>query len=624
MAKRLRKYRSAVIYLVLALTTLAVYWEVRDYEFVNYDDQEYVTENERVQAGLTVENIKWSFSVGHFSSWDPLTWLSHILDCELYGLNAGRHHLISLFFHIANTLLLFAVLKQMTGALWPSVFAAAAFALHPLHVESVAWISERKDVLSTFFWILTMGSYHIYVRRAGVGWYLLTLLLFAMGLMSKPMLVTLPFVLLLLDYWPLGRFENSEAVTTVSRWRIFRRLVLEKVSFFALSAVSSVITFVAQQGGGAVNRNEALGPAYRITNALNSYMTYIVKMFWPVRLTAFYPHRFGSAGMWLALIAALLLLTISVCIIRLAGKKKYLLTGWLWYLGTLVPVIGLVQVGNHSMADRYSYVPLTGLFIIIGWGFADLSVKWRFRKIILTISAVTVLAALGVCTRLQLRHWRNSVSLYEHAIEVTDNNYWAYAGLGAALCSQNKLDEGITYLKKTLQIMPSHSLAHCNLGMALARQGTVEEAIEHYKESLDLMPDDAKAESDLAEAIEDQQAVIYYNLANIYAEQGRSDEAVEYYTKVIELKPNSIIAQGRLGLLLAQQGRIEEAIGRFRAVLSERPEDYEMHFNVGVLLERQGKTGEAIAEYEQALKINPDYGKAIERLEAALSKQDGR
>ncbi|MHC4739804.1 MAG: tetratricopeptide repeat protein, partial [Planctomycetota bacterium] len=506
MDKRLNKYWPAVIYLFLALTTLAVYFEVRNYEFVNYDDQEYVTENKRVQAGLTTENVKWAFTSTKFSSWDPLTWLSHILDCELFGLNAGRHHLTNLFFHIANTLLLFAVLKQMTGAVWPSVFAAAAFALHPLHVESVAWISERKDVLSTFFWILTMGSYHIYVKRRGAGRYLLTLLLFAMGLMSKPMLITLPFVLLLLDYWPLSRFSNIEDVNTVSRWRIFRRLFLEKVPFFVLSAVSSVITFFAQQGGGAVNRNEALGPAYRITNAFNSYMTYIVKMIWPSRLAAFYPHRLGSSVMWQGFISVLLLLTISVFIIRLAGKKRYLLTGWLWYLGTLVPVIGLVQVGNHAMADRYSYVPLTGLFIIIGWGFADLSAKWRYRKTIVAISAVTILVTLGACTRLQLRHWRNSVSLCEHAIEVTENNYWAYAGLGAALCSQNKLDEGIVYLKKTLRIMPSHSLAHCNLGLALAQQGKFEEAIEHYKQALHLIGNDAKNESSLAEEIESRQA----------------------------------------------------------------------------------------------------------------------
>jgi tetratricopeptide (TPR) repeat protein len=353
-------------------------------------------------------------------------------------------------------------------------------------------------------------------------------------------------------------------------------------------------------------------------------MTYIVKMFWPVRLTAFYPHRLGAAVMWQALIAALLLLTISVFIIRLSGKKRYLLTGWLWYLGTLVPVIGLVQVGNHAMADRYSYVPLTGLFIIIGWGFADLLAKWRYRKTTLAISGVTVLVALAICTRLQLRHWRNSVSLYEHAIEVTENNYWAYAGLGAALCSQNKLDEGIAYLNKTLRIMPSHSLAHCNLGLAMAQQGKFEEAIGHYKQALHLIPNDAKIESSLAEEIEDRQAVMYFNLANSLAEKGSSDAAVEYYNKAIELKPNFIIAQGRLGLLLAQQGRIEEAIDRLRVVLSERPEDYEMHFNIGVLLERQGKIAEAIAEYGQALKINPDYAKASERLQAALSKQDGR
>jgi tetratricopeptide (TPR) repeat protein len=466
-----------------------------------------------------------------------------------------------------------------------------------------------------------MGAYHLYVKRPGIGWYLLTLLLFAMGLMSKPMLVTLPFVLLLLDYWPLNRFTSS-AVNTRSTWRVFRSLVWEKVPLVAFSVVSSIITFIAQQSGGAVNRIETIGPTYRIANSSISYITYIAKMIWPGRLAVFYPHRFAAVPMGQALIAALLLLTISILILHLAPKKKYLLTGWLWYLGTLVPVIGLVQVGAQAMADRYSYVPLTGLFIITAWGLADLSSKWRYRKITLAISAVTVLLTLALCTRLQLHHWHNSITLYEHAIEVTDNNYVAYAGLGAALCSQNKLDEGIAYLNKTLRIMPSHSIAHYNLGLAMTRQGRFEEAIGHYKQALHLLPNDAKIESNLAKAIENQQALTYCNLANTLADQGRSDEAVEYYNKAIELKPNFIIAQGRLGLVLAKQGRIDEAIGKLQLVLSERPDDFEMHCNVGVLLERQGKIAEAIKEYRHALQINPNYIKARKKLEGALAKRD--
>jgi Tfp pilus assembly protein PilF len=453
---------------------------------------------------------------------------------------------------------------------------------------------------------------------------LLTLALFAMGLMAKPMLVTLPFVLLLLDYWPLGRFTNSK----VTRRRIFGRLVLEKVPFFSLSAVSSVITFFVQQGGGAVNRIETIGPLSRIANAFISYMTYIVKMIWPARLAVFYPHRFAAVPMWQALVSILLLLTISVCVIYPARKKKYLLTGWLWYLGTLVPVIGLVQVGSQAMADRYSYVPLTGIFIMIGWGFADLSGKWRHRKIIVGVSAAAVLAALGVCTRLQVRHWHDSISLYEHAIEVTDDNFVAYAGLGAALCDQDRLDEGIRNLSRALEIMPKHHNAYCNMALAMSRKGKFSEAVECYRQALRIEPDNLETQNSLARAIEEkekyEQAMDFFERANSFANQDKIDEAVEYYKKAVELKPNFIIAQGRLGLLLAQQGRIEEAIGRFRVVLSERPDDYEMHFNVGVLLERQGKIDEAIAEYRQALEINPDYAKARERLEEALSKQEGR
>jgi len=624
MATRLTKYRPAVIYVVLAISTLAIYCEVRKCEFVNYDDEEYVSKNEYVGAGLTADSIRWAFTSTDFSNWHPLTWLSHMLDSELFGLNGGMHHVISLIFHIANALLLFAVLKQMAGALWPSAFVAAAFALHPLHVESVAWVSERKDVLSTFFWILTMGSYHIYVRRAGARWYLLTLAVFATGLMAKPMLVTLPFVLLLLDYWPLGRFANSK----FSRRRIFGRLVLEKVPFFALSVVSSAITFFVQQGGGAVNRIETIGPLYRIANAFISYMTYIVKMIWPSGLAVFYPHRFAAVPIWQALVSTLLLLTISVCVIYLARKKKYLLTGWLWYLGTLVPVIGLVQVGSQAMADRYSYVPLMGLFIMIGWGFADLSRKWRHKKIIVGVSAAAVLAALAVCTRLQVRHWHDSISLYEHAIEVTDDNFVAYAGLGAALCDENRLDEGIRNLTRALQIMPKHHNAYCNMALAMSRKGKFSEAVECYRQALRIEPDNLETRNSLARAIEEkqeyEQAMDFFERANSFANQDKIDEAVEYYKKAVELKPNFIIAQGRLGLLLAQQGRIEEAIDRFRVVLSERPDDYEMHFNVGVLLERQDKIDEAISKYRQALEINPDYAKARVRLEEALSKQEGR
>ena len=633
------KYLALCIYLVLTLATLAVFQQVREYDFVNYDDQVYVTGNQHIRAGLTRESVVWAFTTPHSGHWHPLTSLSHMLDCHLFGLRAGAHHLTSVLFHIANTLLLFGVLKQMTGALWRSAFVGALFALHPFHVESVAWISERKDVLSTLFWMLTMAGYLRYVKHPNTSRYLLTLLVFALGLMAKPMLVTLPFVLLLLDYWPLQRFQLDQAVKNVNRrtrksvdtdsqWRVGFRLIREKIPFFALSAISSVITFLVMQSRGIVLGTQRASLDVRVANALISYVKYIGKTIWPSRLAVFYPHPFGTVSIWHGVVSALLVLCISIFVIRLARSHKYLPVGWLWYLGTFVPVIGFVQVGEQAMADRYSYVPLTGLFIIAGWGFSDLVSRCRFSKIILAASALIVILALSICSGLQARHWRNSITLCEHAINVTDDNFLAYNGLGAELCRQNKLDEGIAYLEKALRIMPSQHNANFNMATALARQGKFEGAIEHYQQALRIEPDNIETQKGLAAVIEDQrktgQAMSYYTRADTLADQSRFDEAVKYYKEAIELKPNFIAAHGRLGLVLAKQGKIDEAIEEFRAVLAERPDDVEMHCNLGILLERQGKVTEAISQYRRALQLNPDYTKAGEHLQAALAKQGNR
>ncbi|MHC4194038.1 MAG: glycosyltransferase family 39 protein [Planctomycetota bacterium] len=363
-----------LIYLTLVLATLAVYWQVHNYGFVNYDDPAYVSENQNIKSGITWDSIKWALTAGYAANWHPLTWLSHMLDWQLFGTDAGGHHLTNLFLHIANSLLLFTVLKRMTSALWPSAFVAALFALHPLHVESVAWITERKDVLSTFFWMLTVAAYLRYVERPSLGRYLLTLSLFALGLMAKPMLVTLPFVLLLLDHWPLGRFQLAQAVedsdgqrlklvSVSSRWKMSYRLVLEKVPFFALSAISSVVTFIVQRSAGAVTPVEKLPSHIRVINALTSYLVYIQKMIWPSRLAMFYPYPDKTRLMWQAIAFAPFFVFFSVAAIFLMHRRKYLFTGWLWYLGTLVPVIGLIQVGSQACADRYTYVPLIGLFV---------------------------------------------------------------------------------------------------------------------------------------------------------------------------------------------------------------------------------------------------------------------
>lgn len=455
MDKASKKYRTSFIYLTLALATFALYLPVREYDFVNYDDPEYVTANPAVRAGLTYKGLLWASATGHAGNWHPVTWLSHMLDCEIFGLDPACHHLTNLLLHTANTLLLFFVLFQLTAALWPSAFVAAAFALHPLHVESVAWIAERKDVLSTLFWLLTVTAYVRYVKEPDKIRYLLALLCFALGLMAKPMLVTLPIVLLLLDYWPLGRFE-SPRTPAASRawWAILRQLVREKAPFFVLSVLSCVITFLVQRIAGAVVKSESIPFMQRLANALVSYVKYIEKMFLPGKLAVFYPHPHDTLSKWQVLFALVLLLSISAIIIRFARNRRYLVTGWFWYIITLLPVIGLVQVGSQARADRYSYVPLIGLFVIVAWTAGRLLEKFKYQKALAGTLLLAGTLAMATCTHLQLQNWRSSITLFEHALKVTKGNYVAHYHLARALADEARVDEAIIQLRQTLLLKP--------------------------------------------------------------------------------------------------------------------------------------------------------------------------
>ncbi|MHC4571781.1 MAG: tetratricopeptide repeat protein [Planctomycetota bacterium] len=650
MNKPLGKYWYLLICIFLILATFAAYWPVLKCEFVKYDDDKYVTDNHQVKSGLSWQGVRWAFTTGHASNWHPVTWLSHMADCKLFGLQAGAHHLTNLLLHIANTLLLFSVLKRMTGALWPSAFVAAVFGLHPLHIESVAWVAERKDVLSTFFWMLTMWAYVLYAERPGVGRYLLTLVLFVLGLMAKPMLVTLPFVLLLLDYWPLERIRlsrhegNGELQNTneqnTHRQKPILHLLFEKVPFFVISAISSVVTVFVQRIGGAVPTMEAMGIKVRIGNAVVSYIGYIEKMLWPSGLAVLYPHPAGSLSMTKAMVCGLLLVLISICLIYFGLRRRYLAVGWLWYIGTLVPVIGLVQVGGQAMADRYTYIPLTGLFIIIAWGASELVAGWRYRKVVATTLAVVVLTAAVGSTRLQLRHWQNSLTLFKRTLDVTSKNWLIHNNYANVLKETGRVDEAIEHFHKSLRIKPKSAEIHNNLGSALDKLGRVDEAIEHYKKALKLKPRFSEAHYNLATVLSKQgkidEAIAEYrealrlkprdvdalnNLGFALAEQGNFNGAIKHYRKALGLEPENIIAHGRLGLALAAVGKLDEAVKEFRIVLSAQPDDAEMHFNVGVILERQGKVGEAIEKYQQALEINPDYTQASEQLRAALEKQ---
>ncbi|MBW8039918.1 MAG: tetratricopeptide repeat protein [Planctomycetes bacterium] len=654
MNKPLHKNISLLIYGFLVVATLAAYWPVLNHEFVKYDDDKYVTENPHVKRGLTYESVIWAFTKPHFHMWHPLTSLTHLLDYHLFGLNPTWHHLTSLLFHLASTLLLFGILKRITGSIWPSAFVAAAFALHPLNVESVAWVAERKNVLSTFFWMLTIAAYIRYAKCPGVGRYLLVVVVFALATLTKPMVVTLPFALLLLDYWPLGRLqlkrlnkEQDSSLTEsaqvarkgVSVWR----LLVEKIPLFVLVGALSAVTFIAQQKGGVMSGWHNVPLKYRVANALVSYVTYISKMIWPGRLAVFYPHPLNKLPVWQVVASAFLLLAITVAVIWLARSRKYLPVGWLWYLGTLVPVIGLVQVGSQAMADRYTYLPFIGLFIMIAWGLRELSANWRYRRIALGASALAVLLALSICTRLQLRHWRNNKALFEHAISVTGDNFVMNNNYANILKEIGQVEKAIDHFYKALRIRPNSPEIYNNLGNAFRRLDRFDDAIECYNNALKLQPGFPQAHYNLAVVLSRQgksdEAVAEYclalkfrpddvetlsNLGLVLAQKGHFQEAVEYYKKAIELEPDNIIAHGRFGLTLAALNRPDEAIEQFKIVLEASPDDIEMHCNMGILLDRQGKTDKAVEAFRRALQIDPDYKKAQGLLNAALSKQKNR
>ena len=586
---------AAWIALGLVGVAIAVYLPVVHNDFVYYDDPKYVTENAVVLRGLTWPGIRWAFTTGTDANWFPLTWMTHMLDVQLYGAHAGGHHVTNLVLHVISTLLLFGVLYRMTGAMGRSGFVAGLFALHPLHVESVAWVAERKDVLSTLFWMLTLWAYVWYVRKPQLKRMLLVLLTFALGLMSKPMLVTLPFVLLLLDAWPLNRLRE----------RSIRQLAIEKIPMFALAIASSIVTFIVQRKGGAVGGLEAYPLVLRMGNALMSYVGYIGKMFWPARLAAFYPYpETLSTGAVLG--AAVILAAISFLAIRSARSRPYLIVGWLWYLGTLVPVIGLIQVGNQAMADRYTYVPLIGLFIIIVWGVYDLLGQWTLRRIVLPVTGALVLASCAIIARAQVQYWKNSSALWTRALDVTDDNYVAHNNLGLALAGQGKIDEAIEHYNEALRLRPNYATARTNLGAALAKQGKSADAISNYTQVLKTKPDLPEAHVDLGAAL---------------ASQGKVDDAIAQYNEALRLRPDYAEAHANLGLVLASQGKVDEAISHYTQALRLKPGFVEVHNNLGYVLATRGQWDDAIRQYNEAIRLKPDFELARMNLAVALANQ---
>lgn len=501
MLKLSEKWTIFLIRVALALLTFAAFAQVLGNEFVNYDDTKYITDNPYVKRGLTSESFIWAFTEAHFFMWHPLTSLSHILDFSLYGLNPCGHHLTNLILHTTSVLLLFDILRKMTGKIWPTAFVAAAFALHPLNVESVAWAAERKNVLSGLFWMLTIAAYVRYAKHPKATNYLLVVLVFSCALMSKPTTVTLPFVLLLLDYWPLERFQWERQNQKTAFWR----LAAEKIPLLILSAVVCVITIAAQRSGGVLKATEILPLEVRIANALVSYVSYIGKMIYPVELAVFYPHPAFNLPVWKPVASFAALLALSVAIVYLGRRRPYLIMGWLWYLSTLVPVIGIVQAGGQAMADRYTYLPAIGIFIIAAWGTSELFDQWQYRRIILGITAAMLLTVMFICTTIQVRYWKNSLTLAGHALKVTKNNDIMHNSYGCALFEQGKSDEALFHFNRALQINPHNLLAQGNMGKVYTNIGAVyaqrrqsDLAIKYLSEAARLRPDDPDILNNLA------------------------------------------------------------------------------------------------------------------------------
>lgn len=605
--------RKILICLLLIVATGSVYWQVKDHGFVNYDDPEYVVDNPHVNTGLSADNALWAFtSAGYAANWHPLTWLSHMLDVQLFGLDAGRHHLMNVLFHLANTALLLLLLYRMTGAYWRSVFVAALFALHPAHVESVAWISERKDVLSTLFWLLTMLCYVAYVRRPGSVRYLAALCAFTLGLLAKPMLVTLPVVLLLVDYWPLGRVALGGR-RTHAEIGVFAqtpppplgRLLVEKIPFFALSIASAGITLQAQWAGGSVAYLKEVPIPFRFGNALVAYVSYLGKMFWPRDLAVIYPLpptltvvEIAGAGVVLAGITALCL--------WMARRRPCLIVGWLWFLVTLVPVIGLVQVGQQFIADRYTYVPFIGLFIMMAWGLPPFLTGRRYGPAVLTAGACVTVVACTVLTWRQLGYWKNTLTLLGHAAAVVPGNYVAHNILGDTLVKMGRVDEGMAHYAKTLAVWPDDSAALIGMGMAYTKEGELDRALRYFNEELRDHPDSADG---------------HYYKGLVLMKQGDLDSAITQYREALRIKPDQVGAQMNLGTALIREGKTEEGFRHYYAALKSNPYNAEAHVTVGLALAMAGKLDEGIAHFRQAVRIKPDFADGYYNLAVALARQ---
>ena len=623
-----------LICLFLIVAIFVAYGHVINFNFVGYDDELYVTANRQVQSGISLEGIVWAFKTP-LGSWHPLTWLSHMLDYQMFGSDPFGHHGVNLLLHTLNACLLFWILQQMTGAVWRSAFVAGLFALHPFHVESVAWVSSRKDLLSTFFGLLAMAAYYQYTHKRKILNYMAVIFLLLSGLMAKPMLVTFPFVLLLLDYWPLRRLQKEQHLSNCNTIEYtdhcskhFFKLVYEKMPLFVLVSFVMVLTYIFQQRDGAVVPWDVFPLGIRIANAIVAYETYIFKTIYPVNLSVFYPHPGNSLPVWQVLGAGLLITVMFIFAVRSARQYPYILIGLFWYLGTLIPVIGIIQIGAQAMADRYTYIPLIGLFIIVAWGLSDLLGKFRYQLHLFVGGGLIILSTLTMMTYFQVQHWENEITLFEHAIRINPYNSRAHINLAIALSKAGKFDEAEFHLKEVLRINPQNPRAEFYLGNLMYEKGSFDKAAFYYRQTLKIKPTYSGAHNNLAKLlylqgdleaaaihiaeairINAKDADAHNNFAIIKSAQGRTVEAIFHYKEAIKIKPNYAIAHCNLGILLAGQGKLKEAGKHFAEGIKIDPKFAECYYQIGVILNRLGKTKQADIFIAKAIQIDPTYAK---------------
>ena len=619
-----QKRNVFLAYGALVIGVMLVFWPAIRNGFVDFDDPVYILENPHVQAGLNWRDLEWAFTTGHGANWHPITWMSHMLDDQLFRLDGRGYHLTSVLLHALNTALLFAFLRSATGMTARSFAVAALFGIHPLHVESVAWISERKDVLSTLFWMLGLLTYQRWVSRIDTStarrtaFYLLTIISFCLGLMSKPMVVTFPIALLLLDYWPLGRFSGE-----VPFARRLIKLTFEKWLFFLLTAVSAVITYFVQRQGGAMEAKDYFPLVVRATNIPISYCRYLGKIFLPINLTPFYIHpRYWPIAEIVT--ATLLLLAITWLIFRVRRIMPYALTGWAWFIITLLPVIGIIQVGTQSIADRYTYLPSVGIFIVICWAVPDLVAKLRYHRLLTASATAAVLLACGIAAHAQVAYWKDTETLFRHALSVEPANGLAHLNLGAGLAEQGRTDEAMKEVREALRLDNGIAEAHLTLGRLFADKKDYNNAILSYSQGLAIHPTDAKGHlflgialhwaGNLPAATEEFKTAArlrpelidaFNNLGVVLRKQGRFDEAIDAYREGLAIQPAFADAHNNLAIALFSNGRIDDAITEFRAALKLNPESSQFHKNLGLALEQSNQSAQAVGEYKQALRLDP-------------------